>query len=75
MIFKKIRYQNLLSTGNQWTEIDLNKNSTTLIIGGNGSGKSTVLDALSFVLFVSQTSILVIFSVVFGIGKVDIASS
>jgi len=41
----------LLSTGNVFTEIELNKNNTTLIIGENGAGKSTILDALSFVLF------------------------
>ena len=40
-----------LSTGNQFTEIDLNRNSTTLIIGENGAGKSTILDALCFALF------------------------
>ena len=49
--FKKIKWKNFLSTGNQWTEIDFEKNSTTLIIGSNGAGKSTVLDALTFVLF------------------------
>ena len=49
--FKKIKWKNFLSTGNQWTEIDFEKSSTTLIIGGNGAGKSTVLDALTFVLF------------------------
>ena len=49
--FKKIRWRNLLSTGNQWTEIDLNKKSNTVIIGTNGAGKSTMLDALTFVLF------------------------
>ena len=49
--FKKIKWKNFLSTGNQWIEIDFEKSSTTLIIGGNGAGKSTVLDALTFVLF------------------------
>ena len=49
--FKKIRWRNLLSTGNQWTEIDLNKKSNTVIIGTNGAGKSTMLDALCFGLF------------------------
>ena len=49
--FKKIRWKNLLSTGNQWTEIDFEQSNTTLIIGGNGAGKSTVLDALTFSLF------------------------
>ena len=49
--FEKIRWKNLLSTGNQFTEIEFNRNDTTLIIGENGSGKSTVLDALCFGLF------------------------
>jgi DNA repair exonuclease SbcCD ATPase subunit len=49
--FQKIKYKNLLSTGNSFTELDLSKNPTTLIIGQNGSGKSTFLDALSYVLF------------------------
>lgn len=51
IIFKKIRFRNFLSSGNNFTEIDLDKNDTNLIIGLNGSGKSTVLDALCFVLF------------------------
>ncbi len=49
--FKNIRWKNFLSTGNQFTEMRLNNATTTLIVGENGSGKSTVLDALCFVLF------------------------
>jgi DNA repair exonuclease SbcCD ATPase subunit len=49
--FQKIRWRNFLSTGNQFTEIDFTQSSTTSIVGKNGSGKSTVLDALTFVLF------------------------
>ena len=49
--FKKIKWKNFLSTGNQWTEIDFLQNNTNLIIGTNGSGKSTMLDALTFSLF------------------------
>ena len=51
ILFEKIRWKNFLSTGNQFTEVQLNKNSTTLIVGNNGAGKSTILDALCFVLF------------------------
>ena len=49
--FKKLRWKNFLSTGNQFIEIDLRKAPSTLIIGANGSGKSTLLDALCFALF------------------------
>jgi len=49
--FKKIKWKNFLSTGQHFTEIDFQKNNTNLIIGANGAGKSTVLDALTFVLF------------------------
>jgi len=51
ILFKKIIWKNFLSTGNQFTEIDFTKNKTNLIIGTNGAGKSTVLDALTFSLF------------------------
>ena len=51
IIFQNIRWKNFLSTGNQYTEINLDKDSTTLIVGTNGAGKSTVLDALTFSLF------------------------
>jgi DNA repair exonuclease SbcCD ATPase subunit len=49
--FKKIRYKNFLSSGNQFTEIDFQQHNTNLIIGTNGAGKSTMLDALTFGLF------------------------
>ena len=49
--FKTIRWQNILSTGNQFTEIQLDRSKSTLIIGENGAGKSTILDALCFALY------------------------
>ena len=51
IIFKKIRYKNFLSTGNSFTEIDLQQSKSTLVVGQNGAGKSTMLDAISFGLF------------------------
>ena len=51
IVFKSVTWQNFLSTGNTSIQIDLNKHPSTLIIGDNGSGKSTVLDALTFGLF------------------------
>ena len=49
--FEKIKWKNFLSTGNQWTEIDFQKHNTNLVVGTNGAGKSTMLDALTFALF------------------------
>ena len=49
ILFEKISWKNFLSTGNHKITINLNENSTTLIIGSNGTGKSTILDALTFV--------------------------
>ena len=49
--FKKVRWKNFLSTGNAFTEINLNSNDSTLIVGENGAGKSTMLDALCFGLY------------------------
>jgi DNA repair exonuclease SbcCD ATPase subunit len=51
IIFKTLRWKNLLSTGNHFTELKLNSNANTLVVGTNGSGKSTMLDALCFALF------------------------
>jgi len=49
--FTSLRFKNFLSTGNNWTDIDLNKSKSTLIVGQNGAGKSTMLDAIAFGLF------------------------
>ena len=51
ILFEKIRWKNFLSTGNQFTEVNFQEHQTTLIVGTNGAGKSTVLDALTFSLF------------------------
>jgi len=51
IIFKSVRWKNFLSTGDKFTEVQLNRSPSTLIVGQNGAGKSTLLDALSFALF------------------------
>ena len=51
ILFEKLRYKNFLSSGNQFIEISFVDSSTTLVIGNNGAGKSTMLDALTFSLF------------------------
>ena len=51
ILFKKIRWRNFLSTGQHETEVNFTENKTNLIVGTNGAGKSTVLDALTFSLF------------------------
>lgn len=51
IVFEKLRYQNLMSTGNQFTELLLNKSSSTLVVGENGAGKSTFIEALTFALY------------------------
>lgn len=51
IVFKKLRYQNILSTGNQFTEILLNRSKSTLVVGENGAGKSTFIEALTFALY------------------------
>ena len=51
ILFEKVRWKNFLSTGNQYTEICFTENTTNIVIGTNGAGKSTVLDALCFSLF------------------------
>ena len=50
IVFEKIRWKNFLSTGNSFTEINFVETPSTLVIGSNGAGKSTMLDALTFVL-------------------------
>ena len=51
IIFSKLRWKNILSTGATFIELDLTKSTNTLVIGNNGAGKSTMLDALCFGLF------------------------
>jgi DNA repair exonuclease SbcCD ATPase subunit len=51
IIFRTLRYKNLLSSGNNWTKINFTDTKSTLVVGHNGAGKSTMLDALSFSLF------------------------
>ena len=49
--FQKIKWKTFLSTGDHWSEIDFTGHTTNLVVGTNGSGKSTMLDALTFALF------------------------
>ena len=49
--FQKIKWKNFLSTGDHWSEIDFQRHTTNLVVGTNGSGKSTMLDALDFCFF------------------------
>ena len=51
IIFRYVKWKNFLSTGNSWTEVKLDNSHNTLVVGENGSGKSTMLDALCFALF------------------------
>ena len=51
IIFKTLKYKNLLSSGNNWTTVDFVKTKSTLVLGHNGAGKSTMLDGISFALF------------------------
>ena len=51
LTFKKIKWKNFLSTGDHWTEVNFQDSHTNIVIGTNGAGKSTMLDALTFVLF------------------------
>ena len=51
IVFRTLKYKNFLSSGNYFTKIELDKEISTLILGANGSGKSTMLDALCFSLF------------------------
>ena len=84
IVFEKIRWKNFLSTGNTFTEMTLNESKSHLVVGSNGAGKSTMLDALCFVLFnkpfrkISKSQLInsvnekeCVVEVEFSIGKVN----
>ena len=51
LVFHKVRYRNFLSSGDHFVEIDLDKHKTNILVGKNGNGKSTIIDAITFALF------------------------
>ena len=61
--FKYLRWKNFLSTGNAFTEVKLDSNKMTLIVGENGSGKSTILDALSFAFQAALEPFIVLYNI------------